>query len=294
MSVICSDSEDSTDEKQVAIRYTAYLLGGTAPTPCFLPSSPKAPITPPKFCRFAPTPSTPTRRHHLEKSKPSKYTSNEDGDKSIELMASKTDQHGAAEVLSRQWHDPHDGQSAADSKSIPEVCVNSKAQFSFFISSRRAITNDYPSVNKINVSNNSNVQNDTIALIDEPPEVMKGNMREPSPSQESQFRTIHTITSSPPNTPKRTQHHGTVTSPSLSQKSPRKRRKKAKNLLPPYGRLMRDIPDDDIETYSSDEADVIRSKSSLMLQNLRQAHLEHQWSKVEEIEKWRKDANGEL
>ncbi|KAG2176867.1 hypothetical protein INT44_007531 [Umbelopsis vinacea] len=289
MSVICSDSEDSTDENQVAIQYTAYLLGGTAPTPCFLPSSPKAPITPPNFRRFAPR--TPTRRHPIESSKASKHTSNEDGDKIIELKDENTDQHGAAGVLSRQWHD---GQSAADSKSIPEVGVNSKAQSSFSISSHRAITNDYAPVNKINVSNDSNVQNNTTASIDKPPEVMKGNMREPSPSQESQSRTIHTLTSSPPNTPKRTQRHDTIISPSLSQKSPRKRRKQPKHLLPPYGPLMSDVPDDDIETYSSDEADAIRSKSSLMLQNLRQAQLEHQWSKAEEIEKWRKDANGGL
>ncbi|KAI9284454.1 hypothetical protein BC943DRAFT_361159 [Umbelopsis sp. AD052] len=268
MSVICSDSEDSTDENQVAIQYTAYLLGGTAPTPCFLPSSPKAPITPPNFRRFAPR--TATRRHPIESSKASKHTSNEDGDKIIELKDENTDQHGAAGVLSRQWHD---GQSAADSKSIPEVGVN---------------------INKINVSNDSNVQNNTTASIDKPPEVMKGNMREPSPSQESQFRTIHTLTSSPPNTPKPIQRHATIISPSLSQKSPRKRRKKLKHLLPPYGPLMSDVPDDDIETYSSDEADAIRSKSSLMLQNLRQAQLEHQWSKAEEIEKWRKDANGGL
>jgi hypothetical protein len=132
MSVICSDSEDSTDENQVAIQYAAYLLGGTAPTPCFLPSSPKAPITPPKFRRFAPTPSTPTRRHLLENLETYKPTSTENDDKSTELKAAETDQHGAAGALSRQWYDPQDGQSAADLRSIPEVCVNSKAQLFIF------------------------------------------------------------------------------------------------------------------------------------------------------------------
>jgi hypothetical protein len=157
--------------------------------------------------------------------------------------------------------------------------------------SSKVITDQYF---KTYVSNDSNVQNNTTAVNDKPIEVLKGNMRELSPSRESQFRTIHAFTASPPNAPKRTQQYTTAISPSLSQQSPRKRRKQPKNPLPPYGPLMRDIPDDDIETYSSDEADVIRSKSSLMLQNLRQAQLEHQWSKMEEIEKWRKDANDGL
>lgn len=148
MSVICSDSEDSTDENQVAIQYTAYLLGGTAPTPCFLPSSPKAPITSPKFRRFATTPSTPTKRQPPENSRTIKETGTEKDDKITESKPAETDQHGAAGALSRQWHDPHDGQSAADLKPIPEVCVNSMAQASPSISSRRIGTTDYAPVNE--------------------------------------------------------------------------------------------------------------------------------------------------
>lgn len=150
MSVICSDSEDSTDENQVAIQYTAYLLGGTGPTPCFLPSSPKAPITSPKFRRSATTPSTPTKRQLPQNSRTKADISAEKDDESTEAKPAETDQHGAAGVISRQWHDPHDGQSAADSKPIiPEVCVNSMAQASSSFSFHQIRTTDFAPVNEV-------------------------------------------------------------------------------------------------------------------------------------------------
>lgn len=76
--------------------------------------------------------------------------------------------------------------------------------------------------------------------------------------------------------------------------SPRKRRKKSRNPLPPYGALMKDMSDDDIARYSSDDADAIRSKSSFMLQNLHQAKLEAHYSKIDNIEMWRKESTGDI
>jgi hypothetical protein len=66
MSVICSDSDDSSDQDPVALQCTAFLSGMRCYKPCYLPS---LPVLPNSYTKLRPLPtgsSTPTELKTVE------------------------------------------------------------------------------------------------------------------------------------------------------------------------------------------------------------------------------------
>jgi hypothetical protein len=134
MSVICSDSEDDTNENQVAIQCKAYLSGGKVPTTCFLPSSPKRPVAPSKFRRFTTSPSTSPKYQPMESATAHKHVSMVAVNTSAEnRKAAIIDRHRAIGISSRQYHNPNDMQSAPGSEAKPQYSVNGKIHYINFI-----------------------------------------------------------------------------------------------------------------------------------------------------------------